>query len=88
VTAWYVYTGAVFFLTLKNNYMSVEKTDSIKEVTKALSVFHTKIGKINKDAKNPYFNSAYASLSAILEAIKQPLQDAGLVFTQMPCGRR
>lgn len=62
----------------------MEKSQSIKEVAKALSLFHVKMGKISKDAKNPFFKSSYASLSNILEQIQIPLAESGLVFTQFP----
>jgi hypothetical protein len=65
----------------------MEKSPSITNIAKALLSFHAGIGRIAKDATNPFFNSKYATLSAILEAIKQPLQDAGLSFTQFPTGQ-
>src|SRR3954452_23518385 len=65
----------------------MEKSPSIVNLAKALKQFHAGIGKITKDATNPFFNSKYATLSTILEAIKQPLLDAGLSFTQFPTGQ-
>lgn len=56
------------------------------EITKALIAFHNEIGKIKKDAKNPYFKSDYATLSSILDAIKVPLTSNGLTFVQFPDG--
>jgi len=56
------------------------------EITKALVAFHREIGKISKDAKNPFFKSDYATLSNILEAIKEPLDSNGLTFVQFPDG--
>src|SRR3954453_9978183 len=65
----------------------MEKSPSIVNLAKALKQFHAGIGKITKDATNPFFNSKYATLSTILDAIKQPLLDAGLSFTQFPTGQ-
>src|SRR4051794_35451555 len=65
----------------------MEKSPSIVNLAKALKQFHAGIGKITKDATNPFFNSRYATLSTILDAIKQPLLDAGLSFTQFPTGQ-
>lgn len=65
----------------------MEKSTSIVNIAKALKQFHASIGKITKDATNPFFNSKFCTLSKILETIKQPLQDAGLSFTQFPCGQ-
>lgn len=39
---------------------------------------------VKKDSKNPFFKNNYASLDAILEAIKQPLADAKLAVVQFP----
>lgn len=65
----------------------MQKSPSIVNLAKGLKDFHAHIGKITKDATNPFFNSKYATLSAILEAIKEPLQVAGLSFTQFPTGQ-
>ena len=62
----------------------MEKSSSIANIAKALVLFHAKVAKITKDANNPFFKSKYASLSNILEAINQPLQESGLTFSQFP----
>lgn len=64
----------------------MEKSNSISSIAKALIAFHLKVGKISKDAKNPFFKSTYASLSNILESIDTPLAESGLAFTQFPTG--
>ena len=66
----------------------MERSEKIIELTKGLFKFHTLVGKIAKDAKNPFFKSNYASLSHILEEISEPLQQAGLVITQWPNGTK
>src|SRR3954468_11665595 len=65
----------------------MEKSPSIVNIAKSLLTFHASIGKISKDATNPFYNSKFCTLSKILETIKQPLQDAGLSFTQFPTGQ-
>jgi hypothetical protein len=65
---------------------NITMSDSIKHLTKALSLFHIKMSPVKKDSKNPFFNSSYASLHTILEAISDPLAEAGLTFTQFPVG--
>jgi hypothetical protein len=65
----------------------MERSPSIVNLARSLKVFHMEIGKIKKDATNPFFNSKYATLSTILDAIKDPLQVAGLSFTQFPTGQ-
>jgi hypothetical protein len=64
----------------------MERSENIIELTKGLAKFHSLVGKIAKDAKNPFFKSNYASLSHILEEISEPLQQSGLVITQFPNG--
>lgn len=64
----------------------MNKSQSILNIAKALEVFHVKVDKIKKDAKNPFFKSNYASLPNVLEAIRDPLAESGLVFTQHPDG--
>jgi hypothetical protein len=63
-----------------------QKSDSIVNLTKALMLFSVKIGKIKKENTNPFFHSLYADLPAIQDAISDPLQESGLVVTQLPCG--
>jgi hypothetical protein len=44
------------------------------------------VGKISKDAKNPFFKSNYASLPHIIDEITEPLEKAGLVLMSFPDG--
>lgn len=62
----------------------MEKSTSITNLTKGLAKFHSLVGKISKDSKNPFFKSSYASLPHILTEISDPLEQAGLVITQFP----
>ncbi len=64
----------------------MEKSESIKNIAKALMTFHLKVGKVNKDATNPFLKNKYASLSNILDAIQIPLTESGLTFVQFPAG--
>jgi hypothetical protein len=64
----------------------MERSETIKELTKGLATFHTQVGKIGKDSKNPFFKSNYASLPHILTEIAEPLEKAGLIITQFPDG--
>jgi hypothetical protein len=61
-------------------------SESIKQIAEALVGFHSEVGKIAKDAKNPFFKSKYASLSGILDAIQEPLVNNGLSLVQFPEG--
>ena len=64
----------------------MEKSESITELAKALILFHLKVDKVRKDAKNPFFKSSYATLESVLEAIEIPLNESGLTFAQFPSG--
>jgi hypothetical protein len=61
-------------------------SESIKAISAALVGFHSEVGKIAKDAKNPFFKSKYASLSGILDAISEPMVNNGLSLVQFPEG--
>lgn len=56
----------------------------MKELTKALVKFHMEVGKIKKDADNPFFKSKYASLSNILDIVTPVLVQCDLNIMQMP----
>lgn len=62
----------------------MKRSESIANLSKALAVFHSHVGKISKDAKNPFFKSNYASLPHILTEVQEPLEKAGLIITQFP----
>ena len=64
----------------------MEKSESIKNIASALITFQVKVGKITKDATNPFFKSKYASLANIQDAIGEPLEEAGLSYMQFPDG--
>lgn len=64
----------------------MEKSESIKNIANALLLFQVKMGKIKKDANNPFFKSKYATLSTILEHIQIPMSESGLSYTQFPNG--
>ena len=63
----------------------MNKSESITELAKALVKFHSVMGKVSKDAKNPFFKNKYASLSNIIEAVTKTLNENGLSILQLPC---
>lgn len=65
----------------------MNKSESIKELANALCEFQAAVEKIRKKETNPFFKSKYASLSDILDVIRQPLADNGLSFVQFPSGK-
>lgn len=60
------------------------RSESIQNLAKALQIFQVKMQSIKFDSINPHFKSKYASLSHILEEIKEPLIESGLNIIQMP----
>lgn len=64
----------------------MNKSNNLKELAKAMILFQVKVDSIKKDAKNPFFKSSYASLSNILDSIKEPLIESGLSLMQFPTG--
>lgn len=53
-----------------------------KELSAALLKAQGAMGKLLKDSSNPHFNTTYASLAAVLDTVRGPLTDAGLVLYQ------
>lgn len=64
----------------------MQHSDSLKEISGALLKFHKEMGVVAKTSSNPFFKSSYASLPTIQEAVKEPLDKAGLVYAQFPEG--
>ena len=54
----------------------------MKELYKALAKFQSEIKPVKKDGNNPHFKSKYATLDSILESIREPLANSGLVVCQ------
>jgi hypothetical protein len=62
----------------------MNKSESIKNIGLALCKFQATIGKVSKEANNPFFKKKYASLANILDTIQKPLSECGLAFAQLP----
>jgi len=58
------------------------ESQPMKQVLAAIFKAQYQIKGAIKDSKNPYFNSTYADLESVLDAIRKPLLDAELCFTQ------
>lgn len=71
---------------MEENKAEFKMSESIAEISKAMGGFSTEVGKIAKDANNPFFKSKYASLSSILDAIAEPLAKNKLSINQFPLG--
>mgnify|MGYP003134179456 CR=1 FL=1 len=52
------------------------------ELINALIKAQSEMEAVSKDAVNPVYNSGYATLNAVIEAVKKPLNNNGLYFHQ------
>lgn len=60
----------------------MKSSESIKTIAPALLAAQKSIGKVLKSADNPYFKSKYADLGAVIDAVKEPLNEHGITFLQ------
>lgn len=60
----------------------MKTSESISKVASALVKAQKAMDSAKKDAANPYFKSRYADLPAVIDAIKDALNDNGVVFLQ------
>lgn len=63
----------------------MNSSESIKNLTKALLKAQTQMGAAVKGAKNPFFKSTYADLPTVMEVVKGPLNEAGVLVLQPAC---
>lgn len=60
----------------------MKTSPTISKIVEALCEAQKNFGSIIKDKLNPHFKSKYADLGNVLDAVKKPLLDAGLVLVQ------
>lgn len=60
----------------------MEKSESIKELAKALSIAQSMMIGAKKDSSNPFFKSSYADLESVWNACREPLTKNGLSVAQ------
>src|SRR5258706_2727482 len=63
---------------------NLEMSASISSISLALSEAQKKIEGAIRDAKNPYFNSDYTTLSSVWNACHIELNEQGIAIVQMP----
>lgn len=61
----------------------MEKSESITELAKALVSFQLKIKTVDFDKNNPFYNSRYATLTALVENSKAELYNCNLAVSQL-----
>ena len=59
-------------------------SETVSKIASALTLAQAKMGGAAKSATNPHFKSRYANLEAVIEAVKGPLLDNGIMFMQSP----
>lgn len=60
----------------------MKTSTGISNLTKALLLAQRKMGAAVKGAKNPFFRSNYADLPTVMEVVKEPLNEAGILILQ------
>jgi hypothetical protein len=61
---------------------NMKTSESIKNLSKALLKAQSQMGSAKKDSKNPFFKSNYADLPTVMEVVKAPLNEAGIIVLQ------
>lgn len=62
----------------------IEHTPELDKLTAALAKVQSQVSGVEKDSTNPHFRNRYASLEAVIGAVRIPLTANGVVFTQAP----
>lgn len=60
------------------------QSESIANLTLALSIVQGKLTYAKKDSKNPFFKSNYADLESVWDSCRSLLADNGLAILQFP----
>lgn len=64
----------------------MNKSESIKNLALAMVKFNCEVGKVAKDANNPFFKNKYATLDTIIDEVRPLLAKNGLTLMQIPGG--
>ena len=57
-------------------------SENISNLASSLLKAHAEIGPVTRDSVNPFLKNRYASLAAVLEAVRRPLLDNGILLIQ------
>lgn len=60
----------------------MKMSESIKNLAVALNKAQTELGAVKKGQNNPFFKSKYADINAVIEAIKETLNNNGISYVQ------
>jgi hypothetical protein len=62
----------------------INQSESIANLTLALSIVQGKLSHAKKDSANPFFKSKYADLESVWDSCRNLLADNGLAILQFP----
>ena len=62
----------------------MKTSDNITKIAPALLLAQSNITFAGKNARNPHFKNTYADLPAVIDAVKESLNNAGIIFLQTP----
>lgn len=62
----------------------MKTSEDVKEIIPAMIAFHSEVGRITKDGKNPHLKNRYATIDQIIEEIRPILAAHGLFIMQLP----
>jgi hypothetical protein len=65
--------------------MNFDRSETLSKLAPALLKAQQTIEAAEKNAKNPHFGNAFANVSSVIEAVKEPLNAAGITFIQFGC---
>ncbi len=60
----------------------IKTSEQTKNISLGLFMVQSRVQAVRKDSKNPHFKSNYASLEAVMDAVKPALNDNRLFLTQ------
>ncbi len=58
------------------------QSEQINEIAMALAKAQADMGHAHKDSTNPHFKSSFASLAAVIDAVREPFANQQISFTQ------
>ncbi len=60
----------------------MKTSESIVKISTALLKAQRKMGAATKDVRNPFYKSTYADLGSVMEVVKEPLNEEGVIILQ------
>lgn len=67
---------------MNESILRQNQSEGIEKLASALAAAQAKLHGAKKDAKNPFFESTYATLESVYDAIRTPLAEQGLSVIQ------